>query len=57
MAALMLFSKLDDCVIRPESFLNFLPSDYFARALEQHGKNLERLLGQLDPHSVLAQFS
>jgi hypothetical protein len=49
--------ELNHRVIGPESLLNLLPSNYFAPALEQHGKNLERLLGQPDPHSVLAQFS
>jgi len=49
--------KFNDRVVRPQTFLDVLPGDYFTRRFEEHSQDLERLLLESNPVPVFAQFS
>jgi hypothetical protein len=48
--------ELDDGSVGSELLVQFLPSDDFTRPLQQHGKDLERLVGDPDPRPAFGQL-
>jgi hypothetical protein len=49
--------EIDDDIGGPKPLLEFFPRHDFARALDQRHQGLKRLLLQLDPYALFAQFS
>ncbi|MGI8989513.1 MAG: hypothetical protein ACR2I2_08000 [Bryobacteraceae bacterium] len=49
--------EIDKRVARPELFFKFIPRYYFAWVRQQKQEDLERLVPEFDPHTLLAQFA
>jgi len=49
--------EIDEGILRPELLPDLFAGHQFARALQQHGQDLEGLTMKLDFQSLLAQFS
>lgn len=49
--------EVNKCVALPKPGAKFLASHYLARALQQQGQDLERLLRQLHTEAVLAKLT
>ena len=49
--------KIHESVAGPQAFAQVIPGDDFSRGCQQYRQNLEGLLRQFQPETVLAQFS
>jgi hypothetical protein len=49
--------EIDKRVTRPELFLEFVARYYFAWVRQQKQEDLERLVPEFDPHTLLAQVA
>ena len=49
--------KINESIARPDLLAQFFPAYDFIGALEKSSEDLERLFLQLDPDTVLPQFS
>ena len=49
--------EINECIGGPDSLLQFVAADDFARSLQQDFQNLQWLLLQLDLHSLPAKLS
>ena len=49
--------ETDKSVARPELFLEIVARYNFARVFQQKQENLERLVPEFDPQTLLAQFA
>jgi hypothetical protein len=49
--------EIDECAIGPQALSDLFPGNYFSRLLEQHGKDLKRLVLQMDSEVPFIQFT
>jgi hypothetical protein len=49
--------EIDKRIARPELFLEFIARYDFVRVRQQKHEDLERLIPEFDPHTLLAQFA